>query len=364
MPDDQPVKIPATIRVCLPNGQVEEMPLDEYLKGVVPCEMGLQKPLQALKAQAIAARSFASTSRRHGRDGYDMCSTTHCQVYNPQRRYSDADRAVDETSEMVAIYGGQIIGGVFFGHCDGRTRSSEEAWSGAVAYLRSVPCICGYTTLYGHGVGMCQRGAVAMAVQQSASFEQIMKHYYTGIEIVQAKVVSRGELKRSIVTGQVTDGLGQPRQGLRLVLSGPAGSLDKGTTSDGHFWFTGLPAGRWELRVKDKPVGYGNLFTDGRSIVEIQVAVPELPPLTLSAAPLPGPRRLVGTLGYDGVPVAVADAQGNEWTLISGSVPGSGRGSFEVPLPTPGTYALRILDRHFDLEVGDEGLQVQLSAGV
>jgi hypothetical protein len=345
------------------------MALDEYLKGIVPCEMGLQKPLEALKAQAITSRSFATATRRHGRDGYDMCSTTHCQVYNPERRYPDADRAVDETSGMVAIYNGQVIGSTFFGHCDGRTRSSEEVWSGAVAYLRSVPCICGYTALYGHGVGMCQRGAAAMATQQNASAEEIVKHYYTGVEIGRAKIVSRSELRKSIVLGQVTDGLGQPRSGLRLVLSGPAGSFDRGTTTDGRFWFTGLPAGRWELRVKDKPVRYGDLFTDGRSVAEIQVAVPEPPPLSVSTAPLPGARRLAGALGYNGIPVAVADAQGNEWTLISGSAlssahPDYGPGSFEVRLPAPGTYALRFLDRSFEIEVGDEGLQVQFSTGV
>ncbi len=183
--------IPQTLLICLTDGQVQEMPLDEYLKGVVPAEIGLAKPLEALKAQAIAARSYAVTTRRHAADGFDLCTTAHCQVWKPQNRYPDSDRAVDETSGLVVTYNGQIVSAPFFGHCDGRTRNSEEVWSGKIAYCRSVPCICGHTSLYGHGVGMCQRGAVAMA-HQGATAEEILKHYYTGIEISHALIVVPG----------------------------------------------------------------------------------------------------------------------------------------------------------------------------
>ena len=55
MSGDKPLEIPETLLIQLDGGQIEEMPLDEYLKGVVPTEMGLKKPIEALKAQAIAA---------------------------------------------------------------------------------------------------------------------------------------------------------------------------------------------------------------------------------------------------------------------------------------------------------------------
>lgn len=156
------------------------MGLDEYLKGVVPAEIGTGKPLEALKAQAIAARSYATTSHNHGQNA-DVCTTTHCQVWRPQH-YPDIDQAVEATRGVFATYQGQIIRAFFFGHCDGHTRNSEDVWGGVLPYCRSVPCMCGETTLWGHGVGMCQAGAIKMA-QQGKTARQIIQHYYTGVDI-------------------------------------------------------------------------------------------------------------------------------------------------------------------------------------
>lgn len=66
----------------------------------------------------------------------------------------------------MATYQGNIIQSFYFSHCDGHTRNIEDVWDGtdvAVPYCRSVSCICGYTTLNAHGVGMCQWGAKEMA---------------------------------------------------------------------------------------------------------------------------------------------------------------------------------------------------------
>ena len=123
MAADESLVIPKTLLVEVAKGQIEEMPVDEYLKGVVPPEMGLKKPIEALKAQAIAARSYAISTRRHASQGFDVCTTTHCQVYKPEKRYADADRAVDETSGQIITNRGKIVGTPFFGHCDGATRS-------------------------------------------------------------------------------------------------------------------------------------------------------------------------------------------------------------------------------------------------
>lgn len=355
--------IPQTLLIRLADGQIQEMPVDEYLKGVVPSEIGLAKPPEALKAQAIAARSYAVTTRRHAAEGFDLCTTAHCQVWKPQNRYPDSDRAVEETADLVVTYGGKVVSAPFFGHCDGRTRNSEEVWSGKITYCRSVPCICGYTSLHGHGVGMCQRGAVAMA-QQGATAEEILTHYYTGVEILRATAIPRTAFRRSVILGQVVDGQGQPRGGLRLVLEGPAGTIQRGTTGDGRFWFTGLPAGRWAVQVLGRPVRYSDLVTDGRNTIQLQVVVAEAPPLrwTVSTTPLLYPRHLVGTLGQEGVAVTLTDPTGNEQMATSGSAPDYNPGGFVLPLSGVGTYTLRVFDQNFPIEVGDGGIWVRFTA--
>ncbi|MFQ5945175.1 MAG: SpoIID/LytB domain-containing protein, partial [Anaerolineae bacterium] len=172
------------LRVLMPDGSVVVMETEEYLKGVVPKEMGTRAHLEALKAQAVAARSYAGYAAlhpRHREREADICTTVHCQVWSPQH-FAETDQAVKETEGVVATYRDEIINAFYFGHCDGHTRNSEDVWSARVPYCRSVPCLAPYADMYGHGVGMCQRGAMAMA-QQGASFGQILTHYYTGVEI-------------------------------------------------------------------------------------------------------------------------------------------------------------------------------------
>ena len=65
-----------------PDGIVVVMTLDEYIKGVLPREMPPYWPREALKAQAVAARSYAASARRHAEAGADVCTTTHCQVWS------------------------------------------------------------------------------------------------------------------------------------------------------------------------------------------------------------------------------------------------------------------------------------------
>jgi hypothetical protein len=355
------VPIPETLLVQLPDGKIEEIALDEYLKSVVPTEMGLKKPTEALKAQAIASRSYAVTTRRHARDGFDMCCTTHCQVYKPKNRYEDSDCAVDETYGQILTYSGRLVGAPFFGHCDGHTRNSEDVWPNRVEYLRSVSCICGYTSLYGHGVGMCQRGAAAMATQGAPAVE-ILKHYYTGVEIAQATPIPRTGFRRSMILGRVVDVQGKPRSDLRLVLHGPEGPTSKGTTSDGRFYFIRLPVGQWELRVKGKPIRYRNLVTDGRNTVELQVVVSDIPTLSVNTMPLAHPNQLIGTLGIDGIEVAITDGIGEVQRVLSGSAPEFNPGGFAAALPVTDAFTVQVLDQRFELETRDAGLWLRFTA--
>jgi stage II sporulation protein D len=115
--------------------------MQDYLKGVVPNEMSPSWPIESLKAQAVSARSFAAGSlSRHRNDGFNICTTTHCQVYfGTSSASANSDRAVDETFGMYMIYGGTPCTTVaYHASCGGATEDSENVWSAAVPYLRGV----------------------------------------------------------------------------------------------------------------------------------------------------------------------------------------------------------------------------------
>ena len=253
------------------SGKTEEMPLEEYLIGVVGAEMPASFPLEALKAQAVAARTYAV---RHmtafggsGCSGADICTDSGCcQSYrSPEqlkkkfggdaRQYMDKLRqAVYETEGEYAAYKGEPIEALYHSSAGGRTEDAQNVFSAALPYLigvdspgeetagkyaaevrvslgeftnrvnkkwpaaklkknrlgEQVKVVSRYdsgreprrlfdlnsanftlsigekvtirTKGYGHGVGMSQYGARAMALE-GAGYEEILKHYYTGVEI-------------------------------------------------------------------------------------------------------------------------------------------------------------------------------------
>jgi len=163
--------------------QIIALPLEEYVKGVLPREVGTEAPMEALKAMAVAARGYAvaaTLSPRHGHQAA-VCDAKHCQLWSP-RRHSVTDQAVDDTRGLVPMHRDRPVATYYFGHCDGHTRNSEDVWVRALPYCRSVPCPCGYGSLYGHGVGLCQRGAIEMA-RRGATCLQILAYYYRGLAV-------------------------------------------------------------------------------------------------------------------------------------------------------------------------------------
>ncbi|WP_278742034.1 SpoIID/LytB domain-containing protein [Mitsuokella jalaludinii] len=119
---------------------VNIVPVDDYLLSVVPEEMPTDWPAEALKAQSVAARSFALKSRgRHAAEGYDLCTTTHCQLYKGIASEKTASTAaVRATRGEVLMYGGQPIEALFHTDSGGMTESSEDVWGSHVPYLRAV----------------------------------------------------------------------------------------------------------------------------------------------------------------------------------------------------------------------------------
>lgn len=269
------------------SSQIEELPLDEYLYGVVSAEMPASFETEALKAQAVVARTYTiykiqNNSGKH--EGADICdNSTCCQAWiskedrlskweesSRQNNWNKIVNAVDITKGKIITYEGKPINAFFHSNSGGKTETTINVWGGdGYPYLQSVATsgedaytqyqsevtltkqtfidkikeqhedfeidfsssdciqILEYTdgnrvkkikignielsgvevrTIlglksanfeikvnednviisvkgYGHGVGMSQTGADSMA-KQGSNFEEIIKHFYTGVEIV------------------------------------------------------------------------------------------------------------------------------------------------------------------------------------
>lgn len=118
---------------------VNIVPVDDYLRSVVPEEMPVDWPAEAIKAQSVAARSFALASRgRHASEGYDLCTTTHCQLYTgTAAEKSASNAAIKATRGEVLTYGGKPIEALFHTDSGGMTENSEAVWGSHVPYLRA-----------------------------------------------------------------------------------------------------------------------------------------------------------------------------------------------------------------------------------
>jgi len=114
--------------------------IDQYLYGVLPAEMVPSWPIEALKAQAVAARTYAlHNGSKHASLGFDVCTTTDCQVYRGYDGEAEqTNRAVDATRGEVLTYQGEVILAVFHSSGGGYTENSENVWSSPVPYLRGV----------------------------------------------------------------------------------------------------------------------------------------------------------------------------------------------------------------------------------
>lgn len=279
------------------TGEIKTLYLDEYIAGVVVAEMPASYSEEALKAQAVTARTYAFNKIISGgknipiHNGADICTdSTHCQAWidknKAQKNWAKANaknaklywgkisRAVSDTSGELIYYNNKLANPLFHANSGGRTENSEDVWDGVGApYLKSVVSpgeenSSGYLSKadfsvdefiklikkeypdikinkskivdqikiieysiggrvkkieignksirgtelrkilnlkstcfkievssakiifevkgYGHGVGMSQAGADAMA-KKGANYQEILKHYYQGVEIKKSK---------------------------------------------------------------------------------------------------------------------------------------------------------------------------------
>jgi stage II sporulation protein D len=123
---------------------VNRVGLEAYLMGVLAAEVPPDWPLEALKAQAIAARTYALYRAAHpdkGAEAWDLDDTTSSQVYAGQAREDPrTDRAVADTRGQVLLWKGELAQTFFHSNCGGRTADVSKVWGGDVPYLRGVAC--------------------------------------------------------------------------------------------------------------------------------------------------------------------------------------------------------------------------------
>jgi SpoIID/LytB domain protein len=123
---------------------VNELGLEDYVRGVVANELspGGYPALEALKAQAVAARTYALKNRgQFMSQGFDLLPTTRSQVYRGLTSENPlSTRAVDETRGLIATYAGEPINALYTSTCGGRTEDSENIFNQAIPYLRGREC--------------------------------------------------------------------------------------------------------------------------------------------------------------------------------------------------------------------------------
>lgn len=173
---------------------INQLPLEEYLKGVV--EVGDSANQEFLKAQMIASRTYALfryltpkyTNTPSGQNFFTVRATQADQVYRGylgETRTSNANLAVEQTKGVIATYQGNPILAYYFAQSDGYTRDSHTVYMTAspVDYLKGKNDPPGEgKDLLGHGVGLPQISGI-VAANQGANYSQILKYYYTGINL-------------------------------------------------------------------------------------------------------------------------------------------------------------------------------------
>ena len=143
-----------TIKVYITKeDKVVDIKIEEYVKSVVSGEMPASFGIEALKAQAVAARTYVAAKRGRPCDiakGGDVCDTTHCQVYigkeeriakwdgAGQENWDKISKAVDETKGIVLSYDKELVQyPQFFSTSSGKTENSRDVFSGDIPYLVS-----------------------------------------------------------------------------------------------------------------------------------------------------------------------------------------------------------------------------------
>jgi stage II sporulation protein D len=139
LPPDQTIRVQVSERGVM---QVREVALEDYVAATTLSEFAPAAGAPAavermLEVQAVIARTYAVMHRgRHLAAGFDLCSTTHCQLYEPGRLATSrwaalARQAVAHTAGLVLAFEGRVADAVYHADCGGRTSAASDVWGGA-----------------------------------------------------------------------------------------------------------------------------------------------------------------------------------------------------------------------------------------
>lgn len=166
---------------------INDVSMEDYLKGVVPSEMPSSWELEALKAQAIAARSYAIANLgKRASLGFDLKDTPEDQAYGgASAETGKTNSAVDETSGLVLTHNYKVVSAFYSASAGGHTVTSKQAWGNDLPYIRAVPSFDDNVKKNGHGIGMSQHGANNLAKKGYNAY-QILQYFYKNVKFARA----------------------------------------------------------------------------------------------------------------------------------------------------------------------------------
>ena len=165
--------------------------IEEYLYGVLKKEISPRWPAEALKAQAVAARTFAIFNMNKYIDkGYNICASTNSQAYGGVNHEDPlTNKAVDETRGVIITYKGKPINAVYHSDSGGYTEDSENVWGSFLPYLRSVKSKFEEKVSPPHHTWIC-------SIDEKDLTKKLQKQGYNINSVVSIEPVKRSETGR------------------------------------------------------------------------------------------------------------------------------------------------------------------------
>jgi stage II sporulation protein D len=232
-----------TLRLDVVGGErlrvVNIVDIEDYVRGVVPNEMFAD--LEAYKVQAVISRTYLvyvrDVERKHRAEGFDICTTGHCQVYrgvDSERPLSD--EAVEATRGQVLTYQGKPIFSAYHSNAGGMTQTVDEAWPGSIR--RNFPYLCQVDSPYDGeagsttGLGWCYRWQRDVSADDLAQRLKARGQDVGDVQdLVSATVTSTGRVRELEVVGssgrarlttptEVREVLGTPSDRLTVQIVG------------------------------------------------------------------------------------------------------------------------------------------------